>query len=159
MRSTFICLYCRDEFSRHPSAKNQKYCNSKECRKASRRAWKKKNRATNKSYQQQCLTDQKRWRKKRPAHVYQEEYRKLHPEYEDRNRELQLERNKKRQKEQDPMIVKRNTLSTQPNVDRASGGIYALMQVKEGKIVKRNTLMVRMQVLSGEAMILGQNSE
>jgi hypothetical protein len=57
------------------------------------------------------------------------------------------------------MIVKRNTLSTQPNVDRASGGIYALMQVKEGKIVKRNTLMVRMQVLSGEAMILGQNSE
>ena len=158
MRSTFICLHCRGAFSRHPSSKNQKYCNSKECRKASRRAWKKKNRATNKPYQQQCLTHQKRWCKKRPAHMYQEEYRKLHPEYEDRNRELQLERNKKRQKRQDPMIVKRNTLSPQPSVGMPSSGTYALMQVKGGKIVKRNTLMVRMQVLSGEAMILAPNS-
>lgn len=56
------------------------------------------------------------------------------------------------------MIVKRNTLSTQPSVDKAFGGNYALMQVKDGKIVKRNTLMVRMQVLSGEAMIVAQNS-
>jgi hypothetical protein len=52
------------------------------------------------------------------------------------------------------MIVKRNTLSVHPGGD----GTYALMQVKDGKIVKRNTLMVRMQVLSGEAMILAQNS-
>jgi hypothetical protein len=52
------------------------------------------------------------------------------------------------------MIVKRNTLSTQPSGD----GTYALIQVKDGKIVKRNTLMVRMQVLSGEAMILAPNS-
>jgi hypothetical protein len=57
------------------------------------------------------------------------------------------------------MIVKRNTLSIQSNVDGISGGIYALMQVESGKIVKRNTLMVRMQVLSGETMILAQNSE
>ncbi|MEX0983185.1 MAG: hypothetical protein WDZ47_14010, partial [Bacteroidales bacterium] len=41
-------------------------------------------------------------------------------------------------------------LSTQPSVDKAFGGTYALIQVKDGKIVKRNTLMVRMQVLSGE---------
>ena len=52
------------------------------------------------------------------------------------------------------MIVKRNTLSVQPSGD----GTYALSQVKDGKIVKRNTYMVRMQVLSGEAMILAQNS-
>lgn len=56
------------------------------------------------------------------------------------------------------MIVKRNTLSAEPSIDKAFGGTYALMQVKSGKIVKRNTLMVRMQVLSGEAMILTQNS-
>lgn len=57
------------------------------------------------------------------------------------------------------MIVKRNTLSIQSNDDGASSGTYALMQVENGKIVKRNMLMVRMQVLSGEAMILAQNSE
>ena len=154
MRSTFICLHCRGEFLRHPSVKNQKYCNGKECRRASRRAWKKKNRAANYTYRQACQNHQKRWRKSRPAHEYQKEYRKNHPEYERRNRELQLERNKKRQNRQAAMIVKRNTLSVQPSGD----GTYALMQVKDGKIVKRNTLMVRMQVLSGEAMILAQNS-
>jgi acetyl/propionyl-CoA carboxylase alpha subunit len=158
MRSTFICLNCRGEFSRHASAKNQKYCSSNECRRASRRAWKNKKRATNSSYRQDCQNHQKKWRKNRPAHEYQKQYRKSHPEYERRNRELQLERNKKRQKRQDAMIVKRNTLSTEPIVDKAFGGTYALMQVKSGKIVKRNTLMVRMQVLSGEAMILTQNS-
>ena len=51
------------------------------------------------------------------------------------------------------MIVKRNTLSVHPS----GVGTYALMQVKDGKIVKRNTFMVRMQVLSGESMILDQN--
>lgn len=159
MISTFTCLHCCCTYPCHPCVKDQKYCSAKECRKASRRAWKKKNRATNKSYRQQCLNHQKRWRENRPAHQYQREYRESHSDYESRNRELQLDRNKKRQKEQDPMIVKRNTLSIQPNVDGASGGTYALMQVENGKIVKRNTLMVRMQVLSGEAMILDQNSE
>ncbi len=154
MRSIFICLHCGGEFLRHPSVKNQKYCSSKECRRASRRSWKKKNRATNSSYRQDCQNHQKRWRKNRPAHEYQKEYRKSHPDYERRNRELQIERNKKRQKRQAAMIVKRNTLSVHPGGD----GTYALMQVKDGKIVKRNTLMVRMQVLSGEAMILAQNS-
>jgi hypothetical protein len=52
------------------------------------------------------------------------------------------------------MIVNRNTLSLQPSY----GGTYALMQVKNGKIVNRNTFMVRLQVLSGEEMIFAQNS-
>jgi acetyl/propionyl-CoA carboxylase alpha subunit len=158
MRSTFICLHCGGEFPRHPSVKNQKYCNAKECRKASRREWKREKYATNKSYRQKCLDQQKRWREKRPAHVYQKEYRACKPDYEKRNRELQAERNKKRQKEQDSMIVNRNTLSPHPSVEGTLSGTYVLMRVKGGKIVNRNTLMVRMQVLSEEAMILTQNS-
>ena len=157
MISTFTCLNCGCTFPCNPRVKDQKYCNTKECRRASRRAWKKKKRTTNKTYRQQCLNHQKRWRENRPAHQYQKEYRESHPDYEMRNRELQFERNKKRKKEQDPMIVKRNTLSVQPNVDGMSGGTYALTEVKDGKIVKRNTFMVRMQILSGESMILDQN--
>src|SRR4030042_282811 len=130
MISTFTCLHCACTFPCHPCVKDQEYCGSKECRRASRRAWKKKNRATNKSYRQQCLNHQKTWRKQRPAHQYQKDYRELHPEYVERNRELQRERNKKREKEPVPKIVKRNTLSMQPSV----GGTYALIQVKNGKI-------------------------
>ena len=154
MKSTFICLHCRGTFLCNPRVKGQKYCNDKECRRASRRAWKKKKRATNKSYRQQCLNHQKGWRERRPAHEYQKQYRANHPDYVKRNRELQRERNKKRKNDPAPMIVKRDTLFTQPRV----GETYALMQVKNGKIVKRNTFMVRMQVLSRGSMILAQNS-
>ena len=154
MISTFTCLHCGCTFPCNPRAKDQQYCNAKECRRASRSAWKKKKRATNKAYRQQCLNHQKRWREQRPAHQYQKEYRESHPDYVRRNRELQRERNKKGQKEPVQKIVKRNTLSVHPS----GGRTYALMQVKNGKIVKRNTLMVRMQVLSGEAMILAQDS-
>ena len=82
------------------------------------------------------------------------EYRKRRPEYERRTRELQKERNEKRKKEQGQKIVNRNTLTLQPG----GGGLYALMPVKDGKIVNRNTLMVRMQVLSGEGSVLTQES-
>jgi len=153
MNPTSICLHCGDAFLCNPRVKNQKYCNKKECRQASRRAWKKKNYATNPSYRQKCLNHQKPWRKQRPAHEYQRAYRESHPEYVKRNRELQRERNKKRQKNQAPMIVNRNTLALQPS----DGKTYALTQLKDGKIVNRNTFIVRMQVLSEEEMILTQN--
>jgi hypothetical protein len=154
MRSTFLCQHCGETVLCNPCVKNQKYCSSKECRRASRRFWKRKNYASNKSYRQKCLKSQKVWREQRPAHQYQQEYRESHPEYVKHNRALQRKRNKKRQKSQVPTIVNRNTLSLQPG----DGHTYALMQVKDGKIVNRNTFMVRMQVLSGKEMVLAQTS-
>jgi len=154
MISTFTCLHCGGTFACNPHVKDQRYCNDKDCRRASRRAWKHKSYATNKSYRQKCLDHQRTWRKRRPAHAYQREYRESHPEYVKRNRQLQGKRNKKRQKESWSAIVNRNTSSLQPSY----GGTYALTQVKNGKIVNRNTYMVRLQVLPGEEMIFAQNS-
>ena len=154
MISNFICLHCGGTFECNPRVKDQRYCNDTLCRRASRRAWKHKNYAANKSYRDKCLNHQKTWRKRRPAHEYQREYRESHPDYVERNRDIQRERNRKRQKESGAMIVNRNTLSTQPS----DGKTYALMQVKDGKIVNRNMFMVTLQILSGEEMILVQNS-
>ena len=84
-----------------------------------------------------------------------------------RNRDLQRERNRKRQNIHSTMIVKthalllqpredgvytlskikknmivnRNALSLQPSID----GAYALFKVKEKKIVNRNALMAEVQ--------------
>lgn len=78
--------------------------------------------------------------------MYQDKYRESHPEYVIRNRELQKERNKKRQKDQASKIVNTDALSLQPNDD----GTYALMKVtKEGKIVNTDALMVQLRVVSG----------
>jgi len=80
MRSTFICLHCGGTFLCNPRVKNQK-SSDKECRRASRRAWKKKNYATNKSYRQKCLDSQKAWRARYPACDYQKQYRNAPVQY------------------------------------------------------------------------------
>jgi molecular chaperone GrpE (heat shock protein) len=149
MISTFICLHCGKEVPRnHHIKRGQKYCSAKECQRARKREWDKERYNSDETYNYRRLSSQKIWRKKRPSHEYQKNYRKMHPEYVNRNRELQRNRNKKRkkskQKDIEGMIVNTDALFTHPLID----GTYALMQVtKGGKIVNTDTLMVRMQIL------------
>jgi len=97
-----------------------------------RRSWKKKAYAKNKSYRKKHLEIQAAWREQRPAYEYQKEYRESHPEYVKRNRELQRERNQKRQKKHESMIVNGNSLSLQPS----DGVTYAIIEVKKLKDCK-----------------------
>jgi len=55
------------------------------------------------------------------------------------NRELQRERNKKRQKNQSTMIVKTHAIVLQPRED----GVYTLSKVKKNMIVNRNALSLQ----------------
>ena len=147
MRSTFICLHCGGTFLCNPRVKNQKYCSDKGCRRASRRTWKKKNYATNKTYRQKCLDSQRAWRARYPACDYQKKYRKNHPEYVKRCSELQKQRYKKQreanQKAIDQNNVNRNTLFSNLRGDK----VYELIPVDIRKNnVNRNTLMVRLRI-------------
>lgn len=163
MKLSFICHHCGRTCRSNPRAKNQKYCSRKECQQTRIRTWKNRQYKESEQYKKKSLAYQNVWRKNRPAHKYQKEYRENHPDYVKRNRELQRDRNKRRQKDLAPMIVKtdalllqpredgaymlsklkkemivnRNTLSLQPGID----GAYALFKIKEEKIVNRNTFM------------------
>jgi hypothetical protein len=115
------------------------------------RTWKKEQYKKDKKYKKRSHDAQEVWRKNYPAYKYQNDYRKTHPDYVKRNRELQRVRNKKRKRERASMIVNtdalsrvkknmivnRNALSLQPSVD----GVYALFKLKKQKIVNRNALM------------------
>ena len=103
------------------------------------RTWKKEQYNKNKKYMEKSRTVQKVWRKKYPADQYQRDYREAHPEYVKRNRELQRERNKKRQKNHSTMIVKTHAIVLQPRED----GAYLLTKVKKNMIVNRNTLSLQ----------------
>jgi hypothetical protein len=103
------------------------------------RTWKKRQYNKNKKYLKKSQSDQKVWRKKYPADQYQRDYRKAHPEYVIRNRELQRKRNKKRRKDQSTMIVKTYALLLQPRED----GVYTLLKVKKNMIVNRNALSLQ----------------
>ena len=127
MISTFICLHCGCICRCNTRVKNQKYCSGKECQQARMRTWKKRQYKKNRKYQKKSQVSQQVWRKKYPADQYQRDYREAHPEYVMRNRELQRKRNKKRQKDQAPMIVKTYALLLQPRED----GVYTLSKIKK----------------------------
>ena len=132
MISTFVCQHCGRTCRCNPRVKDHKYCSRKECQQARMRTWKNKQYNSNPTYRKKNLESQLAWRKERPSHQYQNEYRKSHSEYVDRNRELQGKRNKKRQKHSVPMIVNGNSISLQH-----SGGMgYAIIQARKRKDCK-----------------------
>lgn len=141
MKPMFVCQHCGETVPRNPRIKKQQYCSSRLCQNA-RRLLSHKQRA--KRSTESCLlrqTRNKRWRDTRPAYEYQTDYRAHHPGYVKRNRDLQRERNKKRQKEPASMIVKTYALSPQPLCD----GVYAGFEVKNKKIVKTYAFMLQQQ--------------
>jgi hypothetical protein len=119
------------------------------------RDWKKKRYHNSKTYREKNLKSQRLWREQRPSHQYQQRYRETHPEYVERNRKLQLQRNIKRKKSSGSIIVNGNTLSLNPIDDV----VYKMIQVtKDGKIVNGNTLLVQMLSSSGSQAFLSPNS-
>ena len=131
------------------------YCSARSCQQARKNAWGKKEYKTNKSHRQKRLQSQKRCYNKRPGHAYQDQYRKNHPEYESRNRELQKGRNQRRHRYDRSMIVNTDALSLQTGID----GAYVLMHVtKEGKIVNTDALMVQLRAVTSPQAFSLSNS-
>ena len=156
MPGLFTCRHCGNTLPRNPHLKKQqKYCSAKSCQQARKNAWGKKAYRTSKVHREKRLQSQKACYRKRPGHAYQADYRKSHPEYEDRNRELQAVRNKRRQEEPESMIVNTDALSLQAGID----GTYALMPItKEGKIVNTDALMVQLLAVTGSQAFLSSNT-
>jgi hypothetical protein len=144
MISTFTCRHCGKNFPRSPHLKKQQYCSSRMCQNVRRNRSNKTKQRKNTESRLLRQSRNKRYRDTRPAHQYQKEYRESNPDYERRNRELQRERNKKRQKAPAPMIVKTYALSPQPLRD----GVYMGFEVKNRKIVKTYALMAQKQAMS-----------
>ncbi len=147
MSLKITCHHCGEEVSRNVRIKKgQKYCKAKECRKASRRSWKKKKYATDSEYRKKCQDNTKEWQKDQPAYKYQQGYRAKHPDYVKRNRELQRIRYKERKKACNCIsskIVNRNTFAGYPS----AGNVYKIIPLQDEKIVNRNTFMARIQLL------------
>jgi len=144
MSRTFTCLGCGKTLPRNPRLKKQNYCSALVCQNARKRLYDRKINPTSKGKLLQQGRN-KRWRDSHWAHEYQKRYREAHWEYVKRNVKQQRLRNKKRQKESGSMIVKTDALLLQP----LYGGFYAGFKVKNGKIVKTDTLMLQIQAQAG----------
>ncbi|MFC1835436.1 hypothetical protein ACFL2Q_11990 [Thermodesulfobacteriota bacterium] len=88
------CSACCGLYEPCLKVKNQRYCSDKACQRERKRLWQKRKRAEDAAYRANQLDANKKWRKKNPN--YWRDYRKRHSDYVARNRELQLERNRRR---------------------------------------------------------------
>ena len=153
MNSTFICRHCQCHCQRNPRIKNQKYCSCAVCQNARKRLHEKRTLSTPRGQASKKIRN-KKWRDKRPAHEYQKHYRETHSEYVKHNRDLQRGRNKKRQNIAGPKIVKSDALSIQPFIDKA----FVAFKVKNGKIVKTDTLLLQRQAFVEMEAVSAPNS-
>ena len=154
MPHSLTCLHCGKTVPLNPRLKkNQHYCSAQSCQQARRSARKKERYKIDPVYRKKQLEGQKAWREKRPSHQYQRAYREDHPEYVKRNRNLQRERNKKRQGAPGPMIVNGTSLFTQGSNEEA----YAVFKIKNEKIVNGTSFIARMKILSRKEAILVQH--
>lgn len=91
---TFRCVCCRRIRPRNPRVKNQSYCGDKRCQQARKSKWQRERQQTDPDYQTNKKESQEIWSQKNPD--YWKQYRREHPEYCRRNRQMQLIRDRSR---------------------------------------------------------------
>lgn len=133
------CKGCKRKLKKCTQA-NQQYCSSVECQRERRRRWQQAKRNSDPDYRDNQLRAQQAWLKRNSS--YWSEYRSAHPEYRERNRKLQYERNSKRKKNE---IAKMDAPSPKNQV---SSGTYLLTPVRGKSIAKMNAWTVELLVIS-----------
>jgi len=94
MNHKIRCAHCHRLFHPNPRVKNQRYCGRKVCQRARKNLWQRQKLANDPDYQANQRDCQKNWQKQHPH--YWRKYRDQHPDYCERNRLLQKQRDKKR---------------------------------------------------------------
>ena len=87
------CVACSQLFQPRPQVPDQSYCSAPACQRERRKQWQRQKLQTDPDYQNNQARAQKAWMQRNPN--YWREYRETHPEYVERNRVRQRERNAK----------------------------------------------------------------
>lgn len=150
MQKMITCTNCDQTKPANQRLKGpQFYCNSKPCQNARKNAWRQQKKATDpEACAKQQKTSNERWRKNKPAHLYQSDYRETHPEYVKKNKIEQRQRNQKRQKFDSAKALKKIVKSDTFCSEIEKTDIYRMKiltpNVSE-KIVKSDAFVVQLQ--------------
>lgn len=139
------CNACGQLFSPSPKVPRQSYCPDPDCQRERRRLWQQARRRSDPDYLDNQIKAQKAWGRRHPD--YWRAYRAEHPDYAERNRLLQVERNEKKPSHASPAIAKMDEfIGSIP----LPAGIYRLAPIGETSIAKMNVWTVQITVLSVE---------
>lgn len=85
------CVACGKAFQPRPQVPDQSYCTAIECQRERRRRWQQAKRQSDPDYRDNQTRAQQAWCERHPD--YWRAYRDAHPDYAERNRSQQRERN------------------------------------------------------------------
>lgn len=145
------CVSCGGRIQRNPRVKTQRYCSRVDCQKVRRKVWQQQKLEKDEDYRRNQADALRRWRARHSG--YWRQYRASHPDYVDRNRELQRDRNRRRRKllahseEGCKEIAKMDALRPSSLID---SGIYRITPLDPGGIAKMDALTVRLALISAE---------
>ncbi len=94
MKTNDRCANCKQVFVPNPRVKHQEYCGRQICQKARKAKWQRQKMALDSDYRLNQKDAQDQWQERNTD--YWDKYRQSHPEYCERNRQLQKLRDAKR---------------------------------------------------------------
>lgn len=133
------CAACGQVFRPRPQVPKQCYCAASACQRERRRLWQQQERQSDLDYHDNQARAQRAWRQRNPD--YWREYRRTHPEYLERNRAQQRERNRERR---DRLIAK---MGVSTPVFPMPSGIYRISQAPPTGIAKMDAWTVQITLL------------
>ena len=134
------CASCGRRFRPNSRVKEQRYCGDPACQRERRRRWKWDKRRADGDYRLNQAVAQRAWAEANAD--YWRHWRQQHPDYVERNRLQQRERDRRRRVDD---LAKRNASAP---VSSVPSGTYRLEPVTAGDLAKRNALTVKIIVLS-----------
>ena len=138
------CASCNQPFKARSQTPRQAYCASRTCQLERRRRWQRAKRLSDPDYQYNQRDAQSAWSKRNPN--YWKEYRRTHPEYQERNRLQQLARSR----------VKAGTILVKVNSTQSDGlpaGLYRMTPLR-GRIAKMNLSGIEITWVSASIGVL-----
>lgn len=137
------CKNCHQFFCPRPQNPDQQYCSKGACQRARKRLWQQRKLHADPDYHANQSAAQSCWQEKNPD--YWSKYREGHPDYVERNRENQRERNRRRRMQDGSQlpIAKMDASIPERSINP---GRYLLSRVEGGLIAKMDALVVEINV-------------
>lgn len=139
------CAACGQPFRPHPQVPNQSYCSNAECQRERRRRWQQQKRRDDSDYRDNDNRANKAWAAENPE--YWKRYRDENPNYAERNRNLQQQRNRKLR----APVIANEDVSSPPN--SPPSGRYRLVPLSEDGIANGDAWIVEIAVLSSDSAV------
>ena len=134
------CAGCSKAFRPRPQSPKQTYCSLPSCQRERRRRWQQARRQNDPEYRDNQSRAQQTWIERQPD--YWREYRRRHPEYCERNRSLQRERDVRRRER---VLAKMDVSAGDSPVP---SGTYRLSPVTRDDLAKMDAWMVKITLVS-----------